>query len=111
MFHKVLIIAGICTSFFKFLLILSVKPWFIFLIWLCMKAVAYASLCRRVQLLSALRLLSRNYGLPAVICVCMFLILHIPPFIFVTPLLIFLIWLCMKAIAYDVGCVRLPDSE
>ena len=41
MFHLVLIIAGICTTFFIFLLILSVTPRFIFLIWLCMKAVAY----------------------------------------------------------------------
>ena len=50
-------------------------------------------------------------GLPAVIYVCMFFILYIPPFISVTPLFIFLIWLCMKAVAYDVGCVRLPDLE
>ena len=41
MFHLVLIISGICTSFFIFLIILSVTPRFIFLIWLCMKAVAY----------------------------------------------------------------------
>ena len=46
---------------------------------------------------------------PAVIYMCMYFILYIPPFISVTPLFIFLIWLCMKAVAYDVGCVRLPD--
>ena len=73
------------------------------------------SLRRRVHLLSALfseqTIEPKDYGLPAVICVCMFFILYIPPFISVTPLLIFLIWLCMKAVAYDIGCVRLPDSE
>ena len=50
MFHLVLIIAGICTSFFIFLLILSVTPRFIFLIWLCMSR----SLRRRVHLFTGL---------------------------------------------------------
>ena len=45
MFHLVLIIACMSTSFFIFLLIPSVTPRFIFLIWLCMKAVAYAIGC------------------------------------------------------------------
>ena len=67
------------------------------------------SLRRRVHLLSALFPEPKDYGLPAVICGCMFSILYI--IISVTPLLIFLIWLCMKAVAYYVGCVRLPDSE
>ena len=65
------------------------------------------SLRRRVHLLSALfseTIEPKDYGLP-------FFILYIPPSISVTPLLIFLIWLCMKAVTYDVGCVRLPDSE
>ena len=36
----------------------------------------------------------------------MLFMLYIPPF-FNTPL----IWLCMKAVAKDLGCVLLPDSE
>ena len=45
MFHLVLITAGKRPTFFIFLLILSVTPRFIFLIWLCMKAEAYGVGC------------------------------------------------------------------
>ena len=48
-----------CSSFFIFLLIFSVTPRFIFLIWLCMKAVAYDIGCYISRILGACTIYTR----------------------------------------------------